>query len=45
MVALVSEPARHVEAHTPHAPDSYFHLLPPSGQRLLTSQHADKLTS
>src|ERR671910_3792755 len=40
VVALVNEPPRHVEPHPPHAPDSYFHVLPPSAQRLLSTQHA-----
>jgi hypothetical protein len=34
VVALVNEPPRHVEPHPPHAPDPYFHVLPPFGRRL-----------
>src|SRR5919107_1760430 len=33
VVALVDEPAHHVEAHPPHAPDSDVHVAPPFGRR------------
>src|SRR3712207_7177585 len=32
MVALIDEPARHVEAHPAHAVDPYVHYLPPFGR-------------
>src|SRR5215211_6737393 len=34
IVALVNEPAHHIEAHPPHAVDADVHVLPPSGRRL-----------
>src|SRR5918994_911594 len=33
LVALVDEPAHHVEPNTPHAPDADFHFAPPFGRR------------
>ena len=33
VVALVDEPAHHIEAHPPHAPDTDVHVAPPFGRR------------